>query len=1079
MRKFLSLLAVLVLLGSLAFSQTKTVTGRVVDKSGQPVPFATIRVKGTKVGVSADANGYFTIKANSTETLEVTATGISPISVPVGDSPEVTVTATRSSNLDEVVVTALGITRSKNQLPYSVQVVQGDQVNRQRNSNFIANLEGQVAGLQINQSNSIGGSTNVVLRGYKSVTGNNQALFVVDGVPYDNANDNDATQRAQQGGFDYGNNAADINPDDIASISVLKGAAASALYGERGFNGVILVTTKKGTSRGLGVTVNTSVTTGSIDKSTFLNYQHQYGANYGSIYQYDNGVPGGNPNFLYFDVNGDGVNDNVVPTTEDASWGQKFDPSLLIYQWDAFYPNSPYYHQARPWVAAANDPTTFFTNPFNYNLAATVQGGSDKGTYSVGYTRNDDKGLLPNSHITKDLFNMSGMYKLSDRLNVSAMVNYSNTEGKGRYGTGYDPSNPMTNFRQWFEMNVDIKEQQQAYEQTGLNTTWNWADPSNEQSGLVPIYWNNVYFDRYHNYETDSRSRVFGNLQLNYQLTSWLSVMGRVAIDHYDEQQDQRYDKGSVGVSYYSRYNKSFNETNLDLMFNVNKDISKDLNFKALLGGNIRKDLTQSISASTNGGLILPGLFALSNSVSPPLAPLESYTPVEINSAFAGATFTYRKFLVLDGTIRRDVSSTLPEGNNVYYYPSVSGSLVFSELMKGQDWLSYGKLRANYATVGHSAPAFATVDTYTLGAPFNGNATAKPSTTKNNNFLVPEQNASYEFGVEAKFLNSRLGFDVTYYHARTYNQIIPTQISNATGYAAKYVNAGTIQNQGVELTLNGVPFRSQDFEWDITVNFTKNNNTVISLNDTTKNILLQSYQGGVSLNATVGQPYGQLRGNDFVYTNGQKTVKANGWYQLSATSNNVIGNATPEWLGSIYNSFRYKNVTLGFMIDTRKGGDVFSLDTYYGMATGLYDVTAANNDLGNPVRNTIADGGGLINPGVTADGKPNTIRKDISAQFGAFGYVRNPDKAFVYDGSFWKLREVDVTYSLPASTISKIAPIKGIDISVVGRNLWIIHKNMPYSDPEEIISAGNTALGYQGGAYPTVRSFTFNLKFRF
>ena len=297
MRKFLSLLAVLVLLGSLAFSQTKTVTGRVVDKSGQPVPFATIRVKGTKVGVSADANGYFTIKANSTETLEVTATGISPISVPVGDSPEVTVTATRSSNLDEVVVTALGITRSKNQLPYSVQVVQGDQVNRQRNSNFIANLEGQVAGLQINQSNSIGGSTNVVLRGYKSVTGNNQALFVVDGVPYDNANDNDATQRAQQGGFDYGNNAADINPDDIASISVLKGAAASALYGERGFNGVILVTTKKGTSRGLGVTVNTSVTTGSIDKSTFLNYQHEYGANYGSIYQYDNGLRAVIPTF--------------------------------------------------------------------------------------------------------------------------------------------------------------------------------------------------------------------------------------------------------------------------------------------------------------------------------------------------------------------------------------------------------------------------------------------------------------------------------------------------------------------------------------------------------------------------------------------------------------------------------------------------------------------------------------------------------------------------------------------------------------------------------------------------------------
>ncbi len=1076
MRKFLTLFAVLVLCSLLAFPQTKLVTGKVTDQQGQPVPFASIRVKGSKQGVSADADGNFSIRVNPSETLIISGTGITQQEVAVGGSSFLNVQVQRqSTSMTEVVVTALGIRRSRNQLPYSVQQVAGDDVSKQRTGNFVANLEGKVAGLQINQANTLGGSTNVILRGYKSILSDNQPLFVIDGVPFDNQNTNDVNQTTGRGGFDYGSAAADINPDDIESISVLKGAAASALYGQRGFNGVILITTKKGSSRGLGITVNAGVTTGAIDKSTFTKYQKQYGANYGSAIGY--GSPDGN--FLYFDVNGDGTPDLVTPTTEDASWGAKFDPNLLVYQWDAFDKTSPYYHKARPWVAAANDPTTFFTKPFSYNTSALIQGGNERQTFSLGYTRNDDKGILPNSHITKDLANLAATFKITDRLNVSGSLNYSKITGQGRYGTGYDPSNPATNFRQWWETNVDIKELKDAYFRTRQNTTWNWSDPSDEVNGLVPIYWNNPYFDRYENYETDGRNRYFGNMTVNYKLTNWLNVMGRVALDHYDELQEQRYAVGSIGTSYYSRYNHTFNETNFDLLFNVDKDITPDINFKALLGGNIRKNKNESIYAVTNGGLIIPGLYSLSNSVSTPAAPVEAYRPQEVDGVFAGATFTYRKMLSLDGTIRRDQSSTLPKGNNVYYYPAVSASFIFSELMKDQSWLTYGKIRANYATVGHDAPPFSTKDTYTIGTPINGQAVAYPSTAKNNQELVPEKNESYEFGLEASFLKNRIGFDLTYYHARTYNQIDLVQISNSTGYSSKYLNAGTVQNKGVELSVNGSPVKTQDFSWDITVNFTKNINKVVSLFDTAKNIQLASFQGGVSLNATVGRPYGEIRGTDFVYTDGQRTVKSNGYYQVTGTSNNVIGNANPNWLGSISNTFRYKNFSLGFLIDARKGGDIFSLDMYYGLATGLYPETAGKNDLGNPVRNSIADGGGIIFPGVTSDGKVNTTRVDISSLFGAYGYYRNPAKAFVYDGSFVKLREASLTYSLPASLISKMAPFKGIDISVIGRNLWIIHKNLPYSDPEEIISSGNYALGYQGGAYPVARTLAFNVKFKF
>lgn len=1087
--------------GVLAFAQTRTVSGTVKDDAGAPVPYATVTEAGTRNATTADANGNFTLKMKGSGGITFTATGFDAVSVtPSGD----VVTASLKRNSTELstvtITTALGIKRNRNQLPYAAQQITGDEVSKERTSNFINNLSGKVSGLELRQSNSLGASTNVVLRGTKTIGSSNQPLFVIDGVPFDNANTSGSGQAQGYGGYDYGNAAADINPDDIESITVLKGAASTALYGSRGGNGVILITTKKG-KRGLGITLNSGFTTGAIDKSTFIKYQKSYGGGYGQFYEDTSGYflfrdpnNGFAPSF-YYDSNGDVVylpgGSLVDPTSEDASYGHKFDPNLMVYQWDAFDPTSPNYNKATPWVAAKNDPSTFFERSFSSNQSISIDGGSDNGTFKLGYTKTDDYGILPNSHISKNLVNFGSTYNITDRLTAGASINFSNVDGLGRYGSGYDDRNVATNFRQWWQVNNDIKEQKDAYFRTSKNVTWNPADPTDP----TPIYWNNVYFTRYQNFETDTRNRYFGNLNLNYKLSNSINIFGRASLDNYSEIHEDRMAIGSVSVPYYSRFNHTFSETNFDLLANYDKDLSSNFNLKVLAGTNLRKGHETSIYATTNGGLILPGIYSLKNTANPVDAPDEADLRNEIGGVFGGATLTYGGFLILDGTFRRDQSSTLPKGNNSYNYPSISGGFIFSKLLPNVSWLSYGKLRANYAEVGNDTRPYRTLNVYDQNTAFGSIPQTSVQSTQANAALRPERTKSYEYGLEATLFKGRAGFDVSYYDAKTFDQIFGVAVSNATGYNAKFLNSGTVQNKGVEVSLYVTPVKTQNFSWTINANWTRNRNKVVDLyidpatGVPTDNIVLGSFQGQVTLNATLGQPYGTIRGQNFVYydannPNGkssgspsERIVKANGRYLLSTTSNEIIGNPNADWIGGVNNTLKYKNLSLSWLIDVRQGGDLFSLDLFYGLATGLYPETAGNNDLGNPLRNKIADGGGIIREGVTADGKPNTTRAQ-AYNFGAYGYRYSPPAGFIYDASYVKLREAVITYSVPSGIVNKTKVFKGIDFSLIGRNLWIIHKNLPYSDPEEIITSGNLQ-GYQSGAYPTTRTFAFNIKLKF
>lgn len=1065
---------VLVLIVQLSFAQEKTISGMVTDDSGLPLPGVNIIIKGTSTGTQSDFDGNYTIEAATGQTLVYSYVGFETQEVVVGASDSINVTMQAGSTLDEVVVTALGVSREKQSLGYSTQQVEGEDISTVKGNNFTNALSGKVSGLQIKRNNNFGGSTNVVIRGNTSLTGDNQALFVVDGVPISNRNTNSAGQTQASGGYyDYGNAAADINPDDIESINVLKGAAASALYGSRAANGVIIITTKKGKeAKGLGVTINSNAQVGFIDKSTFAKYQEDYGAGYGPYY--------GGPNGFWYeeDINGDGIDDLVVPYTEDGSYGAPFD-GQLVYQWDSFDPESPNYRKATPWRNAENGPITFFETPVTLTNSISISNGLDKGSYRMSYTKLDQSGLMPNSQMDRHNFILSGTYDVSDKLKASGFANYIKSDAIGRNSTGYS-DNIISMFKQWWQTNVDLKQQRDIYFNTRRNVTWN---PVSSAPGAAPIFWDNPYWNRYENYQNDGRSRFIGNFELNYELAEWVNVTGRVSTDTYNEQQEERRAVGSVASNFgvtrgnvdsgYLRRDITATETNYDLMFNFDTDITDNISFAGILGTNIRRSEFNSLTSSTAGGLIVAGLYSLQNTVSPNPRPVEQAEKIGVDGIYASASFGFNNLVYLDATIRRDHFSTLPEDNSTFYYPSVSTSFVFSKLLNSNS-ISFGKLRLNYAEVGNGAPFDRLVDTYVIN---NDIGTSVPS-VRNNPELKPETTKSYEAGLEMRFVDNRLGFDVAYYKSNSIDQIVQVPITAASGYTGKLLNAGEIENKGIEVALNGMPIKNENFTWGVNVNWSKNKSEVLELPEGIETLQLGRFQGGVTINAVLGQPYGVIYGTDFTYLNGQKVVDPdNGQYIPTSTSNNIIGDTNPDWLAGITNTFTYKDLSFSFLIDIQEGGSIFSLDQYYGLATGLYDSTSFINDLGNPVRNSLDNGGGFINEGVNPDGSVNTTRIRAD-RFGAWGYRRGlPNAAFVYDASYIKLRQVSLTYTLPSRLLDNTF-MTGLQFSVTGSNLWIIDKDMPHADPESGLSSGNLQ-GYSTGALPTTQDYGFNIKAQF
>ncbi len=1061
-------------------AQTKAVSGKVVDNLGEAIPGASIIVKGTTIGTISRPDGSYQLNVPEDatsivftfvgmETQEISYTGQSAINVTLQSN---------AVDVDEVVVTALGVSREKKALGYAVTDLGGEAVSKVKQQNLVSSMSGKVAGVRIRQSNNFGGSPNMTIRGNSSIFGGNQPLFVVDGVPVGGGTFNSRDQRNARTGYDYGSALSDINPDDIESMSVLKGAAATAIYGSRGANGVVMITTKKGkVQKGLGVSINSGITIGKIDKETFAEYQTEYGAGYGRYY-------GSTGYFEDFDVDGDGNDDLVVPLTEDASYGARFDGSS-VYHWDSFVPESKNYLKAYEYKAAENDPSEFFETEISYTNNIELYGGGEDGTFRLSYTNYQTNGILPNSELDRNTIAFNGDNQINKKLKAGISATASFQDTKGRNSTGYS-DNLMSQFRQWWQVNVDVKDQERIYKQTGKNYTWN-STAATGGDALTPIYWDNPYWTRYENYQTDSRDRFFGNVYLNFDAFDWLEITARVSLDTYNETREERRAVGSVPTEFgllredessgYQRQDIQRTEVNYDLMFNYNTNITDDLTLSGIVGFNLRDEKTDRVIGSTLGGLVVPGLYALGNSMAPNPFPFEELWDKRVYGAYAQASLSYKNYLYLELTDRIDQSSALPRDNNDYNYFSASTSMIISSLTD-ISWLNLAKVRLSYAEVGNDTDPLNVFDTYERETNFGQYQRYSYRWTKNNQDLKEERTKEFEIGLETKVFNNRLGLDLSYYNKTTEDLLMPVEQSKATGYSRRWVNAAEVENKGVEVGLYGTPVKINGFSWNIGLNWATNKSKVLDLYEGLDNIVINTYQGGISVNATKGEPLGTIRGTGFAYhENGEKIVNSSGYY-VSETDQ-IIGDQNPDWNAGLTNTFTYKGLALSFLIDIQRGGDVYSLDMHYGQGTGILKHTVGNNELGNPKRNTLSEGGGILNPGVTEDGQPNTTRARADYYAGVYYWgnnSRNPGALTVYDASYIKLRELSLTYNLPKSITSGIA--KNVALSFIGRNLWIIDKDVPYADPESGLSSG-LSQGYLVGSYPTVRSYGFNVKIDF
>lgn len=1049
-KKFISTFAMIPLLFSMVFAQDRIVKGT-VSEEGEGLPGVTVILKGTSQGTITDLDGNYSVKvADDESVLEYRFVGYKTQSITVGSQSTIDVQMeVDAEQLDEVVVTALGVKRDERSLGYAVQSVSGEEMSEVKSGNMVNGLAGKVSGVQVSSSGSMGGSARIVIRGVNSVTGDNQPLFVIDGVPIDNSNFTTADQARGAGGYDYGNAAQDINPDDIESMSVLKGASAAALYGSRAANGVIMITTKsgKGGKKGIGVSVNAGVTFDNVFK--LPDYQNQYGGGGGGAFPGatdENGFP-----YAGYNV--------------DESWGPRLDGTLAR-QWYSFDEWHPDYGKATPWVAHPDNVKDFFETGVTTNMGVSLSGQTDNSNFRLSYNNMDVKGIFPNSEMQRNNFSLNAGQNLTKKLKVNVGANYVASEAKGRPGTGYDGNNVMQQFNQWGQRQWDVEQMKQYKNPDGTQRTWNRKSATDPR----PKYTDNPYWTLYENYQDDDRNRFFGNVGLNYEVSDNISVSAKAMTDFYTDTRRERIAVGSQDISKYSEDIRNVQETNYEAMVRYNKTFENELSLNAFAGGNIRRNTYMRNYQSTSNGLAVPNLYTVANSLGP-VQTIDDSSEKQVNSAFASASVGYRNTIFLDGSFRADHSSSLPADENVYFYPAVSSSLVFTELgnLSESSVISFGKVRLGWAKVGNDTDPYRINTVYTADSrgSFGTNPVYYTPNTLNNPNLKSESTHSLEAGLDMRFFSNRIGFDVTVYQNRTFDQILSLPTSASTGYTRQIINGGEMLNQGIELAINATPVASQSgFTWDVGINYAKNYNELVELAEGIENLRLANAPFAVSVNAAVGAAYGQIRGIGYKRDeNGNKLVDENGYY-IGTDELVNLGSALPDWTGGITNTFSYKGVSLRTLIDISMGGKMFSTTNMWGKYSGIFEETVANN-----IREE-----GIIVDGVTEDGEKN--EKSISANEHFFyngGYVIS--EADVYDASYIKLKEVALSYRIP-STFTKRFGIQGATFSAVGRNLLLIHSNVPHLDPEFATNAGNVQ-GIEGAMTPSTRSWGFNMKLDF
>ncbi|MBB3699702.1 SusC/RagA family TonB-linked outer membrane protein [Flammeovirga yaeyamensis] len=1040
--RLLTLLSSLLLLANVTLAQDKIIEGVVTESgSSDGLPGVNVLLKGTSTGTTTDFNGKFSLSVQEGATLVFSYVGYVTQEVPVGNQSNFNISLeVDAEQLEEVVVTAFGMERETKALGYSVQEVKGDDLAIAKEPNVINNLSGKVAGVQITKTAAgAGGSSRVVIRGNSSLTGSNQPLYIIDGVPIDNSSFYSAQGSYWDGGIDYGDGIGDINADDIETLSVLKGPAAAALYGSRAGGGVIVITTKTGKAKeGISVEYNGNFTF--ENPLVMPSFQNEYGI----------GTFGNIPN----------PDEIRNPEVSGSSWGPRMNGQSYV-DWTG---------NQSTYTAQPDNVNDFFQTGSTMTNSIAVSGGSENADFRMSYANLQNSGIIPTSSYERNNLGLRGRLR-SKKFTFDTKVNYVNVKGNNRPYMAETMENPMFTFIQ-MPRSIRNSDLQNNYLRDGEH--YNYTES--------PFVFN-PYFSINKSPNWDEKNRVIALGSVKYDLTENLSFQLRHTADIW---QHERYKTAPKGQNVYhppGRLSKDLynvQEQNTDFLVNFKKDFDNELSFNVLAGGNLLKQ--RVVHNQTIANALLEKDWYSFNNADGGTSTTEHLTEKEVQSLYAQMSVAYKNMLFVDVTARNDWSSALPTHKSGYFYPSITGAFAFSEMMNVDESIfTFGKVRASYAQVGSDPNPYSQTLNYSVITQdvINGQPAGSIGSINNrgdDNFvglvdpnIEPEKTTSIELGADLKFLNNRLGVDITYYNAVTSNQVIPVSLPYTAGAHSVVINQGSMRNKGIEVLVTADVFKKPSgFNWNMGVNFTKNNNTLEELYEEeglTQILLNRSARGEANIFAEVGKPYGEIKGAKLVRgANGLPQLDEDGNIMLDAdeTGNGMLslGNITPDYMIGFTNTFTYKNIMLNIVVDAKVGGDMFSYSNFSMHQNGNHQLTAEQRNAG----------GVKV---VDANGQEQLM--DTQEYYRQVGQNNVADD-FVTDASYVKLRELSLGYNLPTRWTEKVF-VKQASLSFVGRNLMFFYNGMDGIDPESIVSRG--MLGIEYAALPSTASYGFNLNLKF
>lgn len=1007
--------------------------GVVIDATGEPVIGASVVVKGkTGAGTVTDIDGNFTLKnVKKGETLRITSLGMTPVEVVYNGSNVKVTLKDDSKALDEVVVTALGIKRERKSLGYAIQDVKGDAILNSHENNVANALTGKIAGVQITRSsNGPGGSSKIQLRGNNSVTGLNQPLIVVDGVPMDNftgADNNDYWNPSA----DMGNGLSDINPEDIESMSVLKGASAAALYGSRAGNGVILITTKSGRqTKGLGITVTGTVSAESIFMKPDV--QTTYGQGTQGVYN----------------------------STSGLSWGPRIEGQEYV-RWDGQKVKMQSYDNLDNYYGTGTE--------LQENVTLSQQYG--KTSIYASMTNMNNKSMTPGAKLNRTNLMLRGVtsFGKNDAWTFDGKVQYIRNKANNRPVSGNNSNNSALGLFT-FPTTLDIRDFENCIDENNEMIWWN-------KDGNNP-YWMSKY-----SLSDDSRDRFLMNASLKYKVLSWLTAEIKAGTDMYTLEATRRVYSGNSNVTtLYEQNINHFYENNFSYLLTATKDnIFDKFGGTVTFGGNLMATKKTGMKGLATK-LVIPNKFSLNNGENKADIS-ETYTQKKINSLYGTVGINYDGWAFLDATFRNDWSSALSKENRSFFYPSVSASWLFGEMFnkigkKMPSWFSFGKIRASYAEVGNDMDPYQLYNLYSTSPDSHGGIAASSSNTLYNKNVKNELIKSYEVGVELKFLNNRLGLDFAWYKSNATNQLMNLPVNSLSGYNYKKINAGDIQNTGVELMAYATPIRTKDFEWTINYNISHNNNTIKDLYDGVDRYQLGGYDN-IRIYAIKGGKYGEIWGTKFLRVEdgqykGQLLLTSDGLPQATSEMEK-IGDQQATCNMGLTNSFSYKGWNLSFQIDARIGGEIFSGTNAMMQRSGTAAATAPG---GKRVDDMVVAG---VYKDASGNYVQNTNKVTTQQYWNAVAGTGNMGigEANIYSASNIRLRNVSLGYNVPSSILAKTNFIQSLKAGFTVTNVFMIHSNMNGIDPESVFATSTNATGFEYAGIPTTRSFVFNVSIGF